>query len=549
MIELREVSYQYRLGGHTETAAHLGLAPPSAAGQLALDRVSLRVAPGQFVALCGPSGCGKTTLTRLINGLVPHYYEGDLSGLALVAGLEPAKRSLWELPVGSVFQNPRTQFFTTDVCSEIAFGPENLGLPAPKIQERVDQAIVALRLRELRDRSVFALSGGEKQRLACASVAAARPDVYVLDEPSANLDSAATDQLRQTMALWKRSGATVVVAEHRLGYLSDLADRVVVLRDGRIEHDLEGAAFRSLSQSELRGLGLRATVSPEFSAPGVDALAPADGKLVIGNLVCRYGARGKRGPSAGQPGEALRIERLAIPKGQVSAVLGANGAGKTTLLSWLAGLRKAESGSLAEIGGGAPNSPSESGQAGGQRTKGGRAPHWTRKDRLERAFLVLQDVNHQLFAPSVAEEVALALRFSSNRAARANRRTRAEGAPAAERPAISAGSRNGAAALDDLAAAILAELDLAGMSDRHPLSLSAGQKQRVALAVAMASGRELVILDEPTSGLDLTHLEAVGEALRRLAETGKTVVVATHDPDLAAVCADNIIRLRGGRLA
>jgi energy-coupling factor transport system ATP-binding protein len=461
----------------------------------ALTDFDLTVAPGEFVALSGPSGCGKTTATRLLNGLIPHFHDGELSGEVLVFGANPARQRIWEtsLRVGSVFQNPRSQFFTTDPVSELAFGCENLGLPAETTRERVEQGLRDFNLERLRDRSIFALSGGEKQRLACAAVAATRPALYVLDEPSANLDAPTTSRLHQIMTAWKAAGAAVVVAEHRLGYLRDLVDRLILLDGGRIVGEYSGERFRAMDAATLAGLGLRQAEPPE---PAVTGTPAGEAALEVIDLTYRYARRQVPGHDLRRPEPALRLDRLGLAKGLVTALVGANGAGKTTLVRWLAGL--------------SPN-------RGGRLLDQGRPV--SRRTRRRQVFLVEQDVNHQLVTESVADEIAITLRL--------------------------AGVREG---LEAETRRILAELDLDELAERHPMSLSAGQKQRLAIGTALASGREVVILDEPTSGLDLAHMRQVSAALRRLAETGRTVLVATHDAELIAACADQVIALDQGRL-
>jgi energy-coupling factor transport system ATP-binding protein len=460
----------------------------AAAERDSLTRLDLSLRPGEFVVLAGPSGSGKTTLTRLVNGLIPHYYAGSLSGQVLVNGIDPSACPLWRLPVGSVFQNPRAQFFTTDTASEIAFGAENLGLDRAEILRRVDEAVAALGLAELRDRSVFALSGGEKQRVACASVAAVKPAIFALDEPSANLDLKSTGQLREIMAGWKASGATVVVAEHRLGFLRDLADRVLVFADGQLQAEYSGAAFRSLGDGQLHRLGLRSAWGKTMAAT-----SPPDGVdcFEVEGLVCQQRRSQAPGLSAPARGQRIEIGDLRIPKGKVTALVGANGCGKSTFAAWLGGLRRDREGRFSD----------------GQR-------EWSTAQRRRRVFVVLQDVNHQLFTEAVAEEIALALRLAS---------------PTSQ-PLLSVDQ-------------IMESLDISSVADRHPMSLSTGQKQRLAIGAALASGRELIVLDEPSAGLDLNHMFGVANALRMLARSGQTVVVATHDTELVAACADNIISL------
>ncbi|MCA0252681.1 MAG: ABC transporter ATP-binding protein [Actinobacteria bacterium] len=467
----------------------------AAADAAALADFGLSVAPGEFVVLSGPSGCGKTTATRLLNGLIPHFHEGDLTGQVRVFGRDPAQQRIWETAaeVGSVFQNPRSQFFTTDPVSEIAFGCENLGLPAAVTRQRVERALAEFGLEPLRDRSIFALSGGEKQRLACAAVAATEPGLYVLDEPSANLDAAATERLRAIMAGWKASGASVVVAEHRLGYLRDLADRLLVLTEGRITGEYSGEQFRAMDDDALAALGLRRATPPLPPRSGT----PAGPALEVRDLTYRHTSRKVPGGGSRRPRPALRLDRLAIPKGRITALQGANGAGKTTLARWLAGLSPGRGGQLLDEG----------------RPIG-------RRERRRRVFLVLQDVNHQLVTESVSDEIAVTLRLAGP-----------GGAVEAERDRI------------------LAAVDLSAYAERHPMSLSAGQKQRLAIGTALASQREIVILDEPTSGLDLAHMRQVAAALRRLSEQGRTVLVATHDAELIAACADHVITLDRGRVA
>ena len=243
MIELKNVSFSYQ----------------NAAGEGGLRDISLEIHRGECVLLCGESGCGKTTLLRLINGLIPHFYEGELQGEICVEGKNVPDIQLYELAgiCGTVFQNPRSQFFNVDTTSELAFGPENLGLPEREILSRIDAASREMKVEDLLGRSIFKLSGGEKQKIACASVAALTPDIYLLDEPSSNLDRTAVADLHRNIALWKSQGKTIVVAEHRLHYLRGLCDRVLYLLDGRIEREYTGCEFECIPATTRCAMGLR----------------------------------------------------------------------------------------------------------------------------------------------------------------------------------------------------------------------------------------------------------------------------------------------------
>lgn len=342
-----------------------------------LRQIDLQVSPGECILLCGESGCGKTTITKLVNGLIPQFTEGcSLTGSVTAAGMSVPDTELYELAkrVGSVFQNPKSQFFNLDSDSELAFGLENQGAAPAFIRERLKATIHNLGIESLTGRNIFAMSGGEKQTLAFASVYAMNPSIYVLDEPSANLDETAIDRLREQISVLKAEGRTILVAEHRLYYVRDLIDRAVYMKSGEMIRSFTGDAFRGLSDRERRALGLRTLTATAVDIPPALPAGETEG-LSVENLTCGF----KK--------DAPVLEDLSFSAraGEVLAVSGQNGVGKTTLARCLCGLLKERSGAIKLDG--SPLKP---------------------KERSRAAFCVMQDVNHQLFSDSVRGECELA---------------------------------------------------------------------------------------------------------------------------------------------
>ena len=480
-----------------------------------LKNINLKIMDSECVLLCGASGCGKTTLTRLINGLIPHFYKGALSGEVIVNDKNIGEQELYSLAgvVGSVFQNPRSQFFSVDTDGEITFGPENIGLPKEEILKRKKNVITELNLRDLMNRSLFELSGGEKQKIACGSVAALLPHIILLDEPSSNLDWSAIRDLRKIMKLWKNQGKTIIISEHRLWYLKDIIDRALYLEQGEIVHEWTQERFAALSESELasyelRPLNLEERYIQAFSGDTVitdkDIDKISDKKEILGELQKKrivikdlyftytpkkYLFFKKRLSPVDADSCTLRIPFLSAKLGEIIGIIGNNGSGKSTFLRCLCGLEKTCTGTVSIDG-----------------------KIYTRKNLTKNCYMVMQDVNHQLFTDSVITEVMLSMEHPDEKKAEK----------------------------------ILASLDLLQYKDKHPMALSGGQKQRVAIASAMAADAVMLLFDEPTSGLDYRHMKEVSALLKELAKKGKTIFVATHDPELAAECCDRTIRFVNG---
>ena len=219
--------------------------------------VSIKIEKGEFVLITGPSGCGKTTLCRCFNGLIPHFYQGELKGEVFVTGLKVAEHPIYELAkhVGLVFQNPENQLFALSVEKDVAFGLENLGMAREEIRKRVNWAMKLTGIYELRERAPNELSGGQQQRVAIASVLAMQPEVIVLDEPTSFLDPLGAKKIFEVIyELNRKLGITVVLVEHRLDLTARYADHIIIMDNGKVV--LEGKPREILSSEEARLIGV-----------------------------------------------------------------------------------------------------------------------------------------------------------------------------------------------------------------------------------------------------------------------------------------------------
>jgi len=470
-----------------------------------LRDVTLEMEPG-VTLLAGSSGGGKSTLLRLLDGLVPQFHGGRISGRAEVAGMDPFRTAIPRLAthVGLVFQDVETQSVYGSVEREVAFGLENLGVARSLMHDRVDEALNELGIEGLRRRRLATLSGGERQLVQLAAVLVLRPELVALDEPTSQLDPGGAAAVVAACLKLAGSGKAVVVAEHRLETLLPRADRLLIVEKGE-----------ATGPAASRTLAARLTSPPPVvelgAALGWDpiplSVGEARGRMTLrsalaGTALASPPARADAEPTlvalalGAGPGREAILEGidLAVAAGEVIALVGPNGSGKTTLLRTLAGL-------LAPLSGTVRRPPG-------------------------RTAYLPQNPGALLHWPTVRAEVDLTLRRTG-----------------------SSGSSDGPDGPDgpDGADAILSSFGLLGLADRYPRDLSAGERQRAALAATLAGSPALALLDEPTRGMDLAARRGLGAALRSLSRRGSAVVIATHDVDLAAEVADRVILVRDGR--
>lgn len=504
-IEFQNVSFTY----------HDGKTP-------ALVDINLHVAAGEIVLITGPAGSGKTTFCSAINGLVPHYHEGQLTGKVLVQGHDTRRSRIGGLAslVGLVFQDPESQLVTASVADEVAFGPENLGVPASEINMRVGTALKATRLEGFNERDPHTLSGGEQQACAIAAIYSMHPDIYVMDEPTANLDPLGTKQvLKVVVELAKQRGKTLIIVEHALEAVLPLVQRLIIMDHGRIVRD--GAVQDVLASGEMPGV---------FTRPALVRLAdeidihpyPLDPDAFYNALHARHRLRNinfhipavptpthQRNPvieisdvEYAYDGQEAALQGISVTiyQGDMIALMGRNGSGKTTLARHIIGLLQPNSGQVTVMDHDVARTPT-----------------------FELARLVgycFQNPNHQIVSFDVRNEMLFGLKAHNFDPSEYDKRIRSA-------------------------------LEFVGMSDyldSDVFSLGRGQRQRLALASVLALSPPILVIDEPTTGQDPQMTTEIFEIVKRLNDGGTTIIMITHEFGQAALYANRAVVLQQGRI-
>ena len=435
--------------------------------KLNIEDLSLNIKKGECILFTGASGCGKTSILRVLNGLAPEFFDGGYSGELKVAHLNIGdKLKDFSKVVGSVFQNPKNQFFNLDSTSELAFSMENYGYSKSEIQSRIDEVISEFSAEYLLERNVLELSGGEKQKLAFMASMMLDADVYVLDEITSNLDLKSIQLISSIIETLKKKGKTIVVAEHRIYYLKDLIDRMYIIKDGKLIYEV---TKEQLSDFDSKSCHTRQI---DLSKVELGDKENRDFKEEFLNIErLEYKVHDRK----------VELQNQKFAASKIYTIIGDNGCGKTTFANALCGLHKSKHKVKLD------------------------EKYLNNKNLVKNAFQVMQDVNYQLFTNQVEKEIKL-------------------------------GSDN-LSLFDE----VVDRLNIRRFLDRHPNTLSGGEKQRVAIASALLSNKKVLIFDEPTSGLDYINMIELSRLIEEIAKNDVVIFIITHDYEFLCQISDEVL--------
>ncbi len=503
-----------------------------------LTDINITVNEGEIILLTGRNGAGKTTFCNLLNGLIPHFYSGELTGTVTVDGIDTKDSFVGYLAtrVGLLFQDPASQLISGSVEDEVAFGLENIALPIEEIDKRTDSALNYVRLSDFKERPPFALSGGQQQAVALACIIALNPKIYVLDEPTSNLDPFGTIQIFNLLdKISTEQKRTFIVVEHKLEELIDTADKVIVLDEGKIVASGTPRQILGDKAELLNEMGLwppqMALLAYRLKTLGIlnsnkVPMTLNEGINVFSEMLEQRGvskrARGtekeqsesKYQPRSGVPLISVRNLRFTYPTGaealkgvdldifenEFVAILGQNGSGKTTLVKHFNGLLKPTEGDILVCNKNTRTTPTY--------------------ELIDEVGYVFQNPDQQLFSKRVYEELAFGLKNF--------------GLSDTE--------------IDARINEVASQMNIEDLLEERPYSLSKGDRQRVVISCILALDPRVIIVDEPTTGQDPQKRREIMNLMKELHQKGKTIVVITHDMSLAAEYAERCVIMSDGQI-
>ena len=501
-------------------------------GAEALKGISFDVKRGELFVVMGPNGAGKTTLCFILSGIIPNMYGGVRKGRVNVLGFDPWDQPIYETAkkVGVLLQDPESQLIMPSVFAELAFGPANLGVPKEEILKRIREALRIVGLEGFEDRHPRELSGGQKQRAALGAVLTMMPELLVLDEPTSQLDPLGTTEVLSAIRRLKDLGITIIMTSHKTEEIAYLADKVLILNDGKIV--AYGSPREVLSNVELlENVGVKppavSTYFYELRKKGIntfdvpilleDAVNLARSMIYDGILKANAIKFDETTHSKGEPiievkdvtfvypGEppvtAIKNINLTIYEGEFVGIIGQNGSGKTTLVKNIVGLLKPTKGKIL--------------------FKGEDVTKYTVAELSKKIGLILQNPDYQLFTLSCEEEIRFGLKNI--------------GVPEEE--------------MEKRIDEALKFVGLEHLRDRYPFALSFGDRRKLAVAAIVAMNPEVIIMDEPTTAQDYRGRYMLADLAKRMHEKyGRTIIMITHDMDLVAKYAERLIVMWNGEI-